>query len=659
MGQFIVDRGSPTPLGASITEGCINFSLFSQKATSVKLSLYSPGNRIPFFEISLDPQLHRTNNVWHVAIHNLPPLFDYGFHIDGPPLLDPYAKAMNTSHEFGDHYYENLPVLARWQPSPSFDWENTAPPNIPPENLIIYEMHVRAFTIDGTSNVTHPGTFLGIIDKIPHLKKLGVNAIELMPLFEFNECENVLKNPLSGKRLYNFWGYSTVNFFTPMNRFSKENSVREFKMMVKELHKNGIEVILDVVYNHTCEGNGTGKTLSFRGIDEAVYYILTSDGHYANYTGCGNTLNCNHPVVMQMILDSLRYWATEMHVDGFRFDLASILTRDGHGTPLADPPVVRAIAEDPALSKCKLIAEAWDAAGLYQVGSFPYYNRWGEWNGKYRDVVRRFIKGTDGQVGAFAEALAGSTDLYGSRKPYHGVNFVTAHDGFSLRDLVSYNYKHNETNGEENRDGINNNDSWNCGHEGATNNPKILQFRERQMRNLHVALMVSVGVPMLLMGDEYGHTRHGNNNAWSHDDEINWFQWKELEKNANFFRFYSLMIAFRKKEKLLRRAEFLRGEDVDWHGHAPFHAEWGKHSRFIACLLKDHESQHPLYIAFNTSNHRGTVQLPDPPRMRKWMRIVDTALAPPHDFTEDPGQFQPIRAAYKMEAFSCLIAKAL
>lgn len=659
MGSYILGRGSPSPLGVSAQDDSINFALFSQHSPKAILSLFSPGSKTPFFEVTLDPKVNRTGLIWHISIKNLPDTFDYGLRMDKAPLLDPYAKRMNTSHDFGDHFYDTHPALGRWQPTKPFDWQNEEPPDIAPEDLIIYEMHVRGFTIDSSSKVAHPGTFLGLIDKIPHLKKLGVNAVELLPVFEFNECENTLKEPKSGKKLYNYWGYSTVNFFCPMNRYAKENALDEFKTLVRELHKNDIEVILDVVYNHTAEGNENGRTYSFRGIDNSVYYILSPDGHYMNFSGCGNTFNCNHPIVSMLILDSLRYFASEMHVDGFRFDLASILTRDMLGHPMSDPPLIRAISKDPVLANCKLIAEAWDAAGLYQVGSFPDYGRWAEWNGKYRDTVRRFIKGMEGQAGAFAEVLCGSQDLYGSRSPQASINFVTAHDGFSLHDLVSYNQKHNEANGEDNRDGANDNESWNCGHEGPVNDPKITQLRERQMRNLHVALMVSLGIPMILMGDEYGHTRNGNNNTWSHDNELNWFLWNELEKNENFFRFFRLMIDFRKKEKILCRTAFLKKEEVDWHGLASFHPNWHSDSRFIAYKLKDFESHQSLYIAFNASPSRLTVQLPDPPPQRKWHRIVDTALAPPHDFIDEPEKFEPISAPYKMESYSAFIAKAL
>jgi isoamylase len=651
------ERGIPSPLGASKKDNTINFALFSSKAEAVTLALYSLGHQTPFLEIPLHPKINRTGQIWHIAVASLPSSFDYGFKIIPSVVVsDPYGKRLNSNSLWGDGFYADHIILSRWTEPKTFDWQNQTPPQIPFQDLILYEMHVRGLTQDSTSHAQHPGTFLGVVEKIPYLKELGINAIELLPIFEFNEGENVLKNPKTGKKLYNYWGYSTVNFFSPMRRYGTAD---DFKMMVRELHKNKIEVILDVVYNHTAEGNETGHTYSFRGIDNGVYYILGPHGEYLNFTGCGNTFNCNHPVTAELILDSLRYWVSEMHVDGFRFDLASILTRDIDGKPLQNPPVIEAISKDPVLANTKLIAEAWDAAGLYQVGSFPAYGKWAEWNGKFRDVVRRFIKGTDAQAGAFAGALSGSQDLYGQgRKPYHSINFVTAHDGFSLKDLVSYNQKHNEQNGEQSRDGTNDNESWNCGQEGPSANAKILSLRSRQMRNFHTALMVSLGTPMLLMGDEYGHTRSGNNNSWSHDGILNWFLWGELLKEKDFARFYKAMISFRKNHPLLRRTEFLQKDDVEWHGHLPSQPDWSPKSRFVACTFKDNVKQEHLYIAFNAEPGRPAVYLPPPPPHKNWFRVVDTALVPPFDFLDEPEKFPPIKATYRMEAYSTLIAQA-
>jgi isoamylase/glycogen operon protein len=523
-------------------------------------------------------------------------------------------------------------------------------------------MHTRSFTQHGSSKVNHPGTFAGILEKIPYLKKLGINAIELMPIFEFNECEIDTKNPKTQETLKNVWGYSTINFFAPMNRFSAQSNwtgaIDEFRTLVKELHKQKIEVILDVVYNHTAEGGRKGPSFSFRGIDNAIYYMLNSDGDYLNFSGTGNTFNCNHPVVAQLIVDSLRYWVAELHVDGFRFDLASILTRSENGTPLPSPFVVDAITNDPILANVKLIAEAWDAGGLYQVGSFPGQGQWCEWNGKFRDTVRKFIKGTDDVSGEFAWVMCGSQHIYGhDRRPYHSINFVTAHDGYSLNDLVSYQDKHNEENGEDNRDGANDNESWNCGIEGPTDDLKILSLRNRQMRNLHTALMLAIGTPMLLMGDEYGHTRNGNNNTWCQDNELNWFLWDEWEKNQEFVRFYELLIRFRHQHPILKRSEFLSDREVAWHGLMPLKPNWGKENRFLAYTLKNQKLKQPLYIAFNSYFEPVTITLPNPPAGKKWYRVIDTALPSPQDFLEDPTS-APLDHTYTMRDHSALVAKA-
>ncbi|MBS0616393.1 MAG: glycogen-debranching protein, partial [Verrucomicrobia bacterium] len=409
-------------------------------------------------------------------------------------------------------------------------------------------------------------------------------------------------------------------------------------------------VILDVVYNHTAEGNEDGPTYAYRGLSNCSYYILGPKGEYYNYTGCGNTVSCNHPITRKMILDSLRYWVGEMHVDGFRFDLASILTRDTTGAVLSNPPIIESIASDPILANCKLIAEAWDAAGLYQVGSFPAHERFAEWNGKYRDTIRRFIKGTDNEGGNFSSAICGSQELYAhsGRKPYHSINFITSHDGFTLRDLVSYNQKHNEENGERNQDGMNDNDSWNCGEEGLSNKPAVNELRERQMRNFIVTLFTSIGTPMLLMGDEYGHTRKGNNNTYCHDNDLNWFLWDKLKENEAFYTFVKQMIAFRKTQGLLRRTEFLTESDVDWHGVMTDQPDWSATSRFIAYTLK--ESGEPkIYIAYNASNEKCSVKLPDPPAHAAWKLVVDTNQG----FFEEPQNIQEI---YPMEPYSALIA---
>jgi len=675
--KCIANNGYAAPLGASRMAEGTNFALFSQHAQAVVLRLFYPDEQNPFLEIKLDPKANKTGWIWHVFMCNLPDDIEYSYRIEGPKnpskgllfdsthdLLDPYARGVNTSHTWGERKEDQKPLRGKVIHSMPFDWGKDLSPQIPMQDLIIYEMHTRAFTIDSSSKVKHPGTFKGIIEKIPYLKSLGINAIELLPVFEFNECDNLLKNPHTGEPLQNFWGYSTINFFSPMSRFgSTVNSytaIDEFKMLVKEMHKNGIEVILDVVYNHTGEGDENGPHLSFRGIDNSIYYILGPEGHYMNFSGCGNTFNCNHPVITKLIMDSLRYWVSEMHVDGFRFDLASILTRDKNGTPLKDPPLIETICNDPILANTKLIAEAWDAAGLYQVGSFPGGSRWSEWNGKYRDTVRRFIKGTENQTGLFAHALSGSDDLYEQNKqPYNSINFITAHDGFTLTDLVTYQEKHNEENGEENRDGDNHNESWNCGIEGPSKNHKIEQLRDRQKRNFLTALFLSQGTPMLLMGDEYGHTRNGNNNAWCQDNHLNWFLWNELEKNKNFFRFCSQLIHFRKNHSLLKRTEFLKNEDITWHGAEPFSPNWEPSSRFLAFTLKDHQNGHDLYIAFNSHFESLTIHLPPSPQFKKWYRIIDTSLESPEDFLENPQIHGAIKYTHQMKDHSAFMAIAL
>jgi isoamylase len=670
------EKGSSIPLGVSRNGKGINFALFSEHATEVELCLFSPHANHPFAEISLDPELNKTGQVWHILLKDLPSdQIEYGYKISGPTedprlvfdsnriLSDPYAKGLNTGHQWGYKEYSDRSHIPRGKVilDTPFDWQKVPPPKLPMEELIIYEMHVRSFTQHPSSKAKVPGTFLGIVEKIPHLKGMGINAIELMPIYEFDECSNRFINPKTNQRLKNMWGYSTMNFFTPMNRYSSSvdwtGAIDDFRTLVREMHRNGIEVFLDVVYNHSAEGEPQGPWFSFRGIDNQIYYMLSPDGKYLDYSGTGNTVNANHPVVAEFILNSLRYWVNEMHVDGFRFDLASCLTRDPNGVPLENPPVIQMIDADPALAEVKLIAEAWDAGGLYQVGSFPGGERWAEWNGKYRDVVRRFIKGTDNQVGEFAKVMSGSQDLYGKgRKPYHSINFVTAHDGYTLHDLVSYQDKHNEENGESNRDGGNQNESWNCGHEGPTNNRKIIQLRERQMRNFHAALLLAIGTPMILMGDEYGHTRHGNNNAYGQDNALNWFLWDELDKHAGFARFHHLMIQFRKKHSLLKRKDFLTDSDVEWHSHVPKQPNWAANSRFLAYTLHDHTKSESLYIAFNAHFQSAHVQLPPPPDGKKWHRIVDTSLASPNDFSENPA---PLSYTYNMPDYSTLVAKAL
>ncbi len=677
--SYRLEKGRSSPLGVTSLGGGLNFALFSEHATGVTLCLFTPGSHHSFAEIPFDPKIHRTGNIWHILVQGLPNThLEYGYRVSGPTddpklkynpklvLSDPYAKALATKSDWGHVGINEAQEIPRGRiiTSSPFDWENDTFPQIPTNELIIYEMHVRSFTQAPSSKVKHPGTFSGIIEKIPYLKQLGINAVELMPIFEWDECELKNKNPKTGAPLKNVWGYSTINFFSPMNRFSTSSgwtsALDEFRSLVKELHKNNIEVILDVVYNHTAEGNEQGPIFSFKGIDNQVYYMLTPQGEYQNFSGTGNTLNCNHPMVAQLIVDSLRYWVDEMHVDGFRFDLASILTRAENGTPLQAPLVIDQILNDPILVNVKLIAEAWDAGGLYQVGNFPSGGRWMEWNGKYRDAVRKFIKGTDDLSGEFSRVISGSQHIYGhDRLPFHSVNFVTAHDGYTLKDLVSYMDKHNLENGEENRDGANDNESWNCGVEGATANRQILQLRYQQMRNFHACLMLSIGTPMILMGDEYAHTRNGNNNVWCQDNELNWFQWDLLEKNKGFTRFFRLMIQFRKNHPILMRTEYLTDKDVQWHGKEPLKANWGAENRVIAYTLIDHSRNEHLYIAFNATFEKVHFILPPPPSGKKWYRVIDTSYPSPDDFVEKPQLLAPLKFTYDVKGYAMILVKAL
>ncbi len=600
--------GLPSPLGFSLQGKRANFAVFSSHATHVFLGLFQGEGKVR------EIPLIRTGDIWHIAIDGLPLGTGYAYRCEGPHegphlynpaiwLADPYAKALHQNRSVAD-----LPQ--------KFDWQGVKPPSLASSDLIIYEMHVRGFTQHPSSGVSHRGTYLGFIEKIPFLKKLGINAVELMPVFDTDphHCKNL--NPKTGEPLVNYWGYDPYHFFIPKQWFSVSDPLVEFKTLVRELHRNGIQVILDVVYNHSGEGEEKDFYINFRGLDNAVYYLVDDQGEYLDFTGCGNTLNTNHPVVQQLILDSLRYWVEEMHVDGFRFDLASILTRDPKGKPMTHPLLIEAISQDPLLSKVHLIAEAWDASGLYQLGSFPKWGPWSEWNGRYRDIVRRFIKGTDAKAGLFANVLCGSEMIYrNSGTPLSSINFITAHDGFSLRDLVTYQGKHNYDNGEGNRDGANQNDNWNCGTEGPTQDSQILALRERQMRNFLLALFLAQGIPMLYMNDVYGHTRLGNNNPYVQDNEINWFSWEQLQKNEKIFNFVSSLIAFRKKHSHLRFSRFLTDDDVDWHGTTPFQPHFDCHSRFIAFTLKP-----SLYIAFNANYQPAQITLPP----GSWHTVINT-----------------------------------
>ncbi|KAM4087954.1 hypothetical protein ACB094_07G034800 [Castanea mollissima] len=677
--RFEVYRGSPTPFGATARDGGVNFTIFSANAVSATLCLISLSdlhdNKVAE-QISLDPLTNKTGDVWHVFLKGDFKDMLYGYKFDGKfspdkglyydssrILLDPYAKAVISRGEFGALGADGncWPQMACMVPSfdDEFDWEGDLPLKYPQRDLIIYEMHVRGFTRHESSRTEFPGTYLGVVEKLHHLKELGVNCIELMPCHEFNELEYFSYNSVLGDYKVNFWGYSTVNYFSPMTKYSSSGvrncgrgAINEFKLLIREAHKQGIEVIMDVVFNHTAEGNENGPLLSFRGVDNSVYYMLAPKGEFYNYSGCGNTFNCNNPVVRQFIVDCLRYWVTEMHVDGFRFDLASIMTRGSSlwdavnvygnsiegdllttGSPLSSPPLVDMISNDPILHGVKLIAEAWDTGGLYQVGTFPHWGIWSEWNGKYRDTVRQFIKGTDGFSGAFAKCLCGSPNLYreGGRKPWNSINFVCAHDGFTMADLVTYNNKHNLANGEDNNDGENHNNSWNCGQEGELASTSVKKLRKRQMRNFFLCLMVSQGVPMIYMGDEYGHTKGGNNNTYCHDNYINYFQWDKKENSSSdFFRFCCLMTKFRHECESLGLYDFPTAERLQWHGHTPGMPDWSETSRFVAFTLID-SVKGEIYVAFNSSHLPVVITLPEHPGFR-WEPLVDTSKPTPYDF---------------------------
>jgi isoamylase len=668
--SFKLRCGKPYPFGATLVPGGVNFSIYSSLATSCTLVLFQKHAKEPMAEIPL-PEEFRIGNVYCMVVFDLDyENIEYGYRMDGPNdfqqghwfdktkiLLDPYAKLIGGRDIWGvtpdwkDVYHHRAKIA-----NEDFDWENDKALEIAPEDQIIYEMHVRSFTRSPSSGVREKfrGTFAGIREKIPYLKELGINSIELMPIYEFDEFENSRPNPETGEVLLNYWGYSTVGFFAPKAGFASTGKLGmqgdELKALVKELHKNGIEIILDVVFNHTAEGNENGPYISYRGIDNKTYYMLTPEGYYFNFSGTGNTLNCNNPVVRGMVLDCLRYWASEYHIDGFRFDLAAILGRDPLGYPLSNPPLLESLAFDPVLARCKLIAEAWDAGGLYQVGSFPAYGRWAEWNGKYRDTLRKFLKG-DTTVGDLAQRLQGSPDLYApsGRVPATSINFISCHDGFTLMDIVSYNYKHNEANGENNNDGGNDNDSWNCGWEGPTDNPDINALRHRQIKNALAMLMVSQGVPMILSGDEIGRTKNGNNNTYCHDNHLNWLDWTLLEKNADLFKFFKDCIAFRKAHPVLRNPDHFQNRDyvgsgypdISWHGTKAWYADWSNNQTIAFLLCGKHAKQglvedNYIYVAMNMHWETQWFEIPGLPSQKQWKIFANTGANSPEDSWE-PG----------------------
>jgi isoamylase len=654
--------GESSPLGATIVSGGVNFSLFSRTATGVELLLFdAEDDARPARAITLDPVKNRTYYYWHVFVPEIQPGQIYGYRVagvldparglrfdPGKVLLDPYGRGVvvpaNYDRQAAARMVDNASVAMKSvvvDPS-KYDWEGDSPLRLPSARTIIYECHVRGFTRHPSSGVPERtrGTYTGLIEKIPYLQELGITAVELLPVFQFDaqDCP-------PGR--VNYWGYQPVSFFAPHQAYSTQqnalSAVNEFRDMVKALHRGGIEVILDVVFNHTSEGGQNGPTLCFRGLDNPTYYILDQDrSRYADYSGCGNTLNANNPIVRRMIVDSIRYWVEHMHVDGFRFDLASILSRDSAGHVLPNPPVLWDLESEPSLAGTKLIAEAWDAAGLYQVGSF-IGDSWKEWNGRFRDDARDFFRGESGAMRRFADRLVGSPEVYGhkQREPEQSINFVTCHDGFTLNDLVSYNHKHNEANGEENRDGSNDNLSWNCGVEGPTNDPTIEKLRNRQIKNFLTVTMLSVGMPMILMGDEARHTGHGNNNTYCHDNETNWFDWNLIQKHSDVHRFVKLLNARRQlrtiehEHQRLTLHQLIQRANKTWHGTKLHQPDWGDLSRSIAFTAELRNEALLIHLILNAYWEPLVFELPSENNGHQinWRRWINTALDSPNDIT--------------------------
>jgi glycogen operon protein len=658
----VQSSGRSYPLGATLVPGGVNFSIFSRSAQRMELLLFDhEADGSPARVIHIDAGANRTYHYWHVFVPGVQAGQLYGFRVHGPDdpasgcrfdasklLLDPYGRAVAVPKGYsrdaaameGDNTQTAMKSVV--VDPRAYDWEGDAPLRRPSLRTIVYEMHVRGFTAHSNSGLPESlrGTYAGLIEKIPYLQQLGVTAVELLPVFQFDAQD-------SPPGRVNYWGYAPASFFAPHQAYSSRldpaGAVYEFRDMVKALHRAGIEVILDVVFNHTAEGDHSGPTLCFRGIDNATYYILEQDrSRYANFSGTGNTLNANHPIVRRMILDSLRYWVEEMHVDGFRFDLASILTRDSSGNVMANPPVLWDIESDPALAGTKMIAEAWDAAGLYQVGSF-IGDSWKEWNGKFRDDVRDFFRGAENSVMRMADRSLGSPEIYGheEREAEQSINFVTCHDGFTLNDLVSYNCKHNEANGENNRDGADDNRSWNCGVEGPSEDPAVERLRNRQIKNFLTVTLLSLGVPMIPMGDEVRRTQHGNNNAYCRDDETNWFDWTLLSRHADIHRFVRLLIAgrmMRDVERERRRVslnQLLRGSKHAWHGVKLGQPDWGANSHSLAFEAELSGEGLRLYLILNAYWEPLDFELPPvSDGGERWRRWIDTALDPPHDIID-------------------------
>ncbi len=687
---MITTPGQPMPLGATVDAAGTNFAIFSRNATRVWLMLFDePADTRPSYEFELTPDTYRTGDIWHIHVTGVKHGQLYLYRMNGPynpdeghrfnrnkGLLDPYARALtggvwnfsqsygynpgSRKHDLSFSTESNLAGIPKCivYGNDSFDWQGDRPLNRPLNETIIYETHVCSLTCRPGAEVNHPGTYLGVVEKIPYFKELGITAVELLPIHAFHEWEFTRFNPKTHELLRNYWGYNTLAFFAPNNRYSHRDTDRgeqviAFKEMARALHRAGIEVILDVVFNHTVEGNHMGPTLSFRGIDNRIYYMLEDDlRYYKNFSGVGNTVNCNHPIVRDFIIDCLRYWVQEMHVDGFRFDLATVLSRDRWGHLSGNPALPARIAEDPLLRTAKLIAEPWDLGG-YQVGSYPG-GRWCEWNGKFRDEIRQYWRGDPGLTGALATRFAGSADLYrdNGRAPNHSINYVAAHDGFTLNDLVSYNLKHNEANGENNRDGDDHNFSFNYGVEGPTRKPKIQSIRTRQIKNFLATIFLSQGTPMLNGGDEFRRTQQGNNNAYCQNNEISWYDWEFLKKHGNIHRFTRLMIAQRQAHPIFRRTRFFTGRELDkdhfpdihWCSSSGRDADWDPTDKRLMCLLDGSKTEtwaesddEDVLIMFNSDERSHLFFLPAAPHPGRWHRMLDTSLTAPEDI-HAPGE---------------------
>ena len=661
MQSLRTEAGHPLPLGANLTSRGTQFNLFSRHASTVTLLLFEhPEDQTPSASYTLDREQNRTGDIWHIHIPSVTTGQLYLYQVDGPfdpdrghrfmpetRLIDPYARALASSGPWISWNSSEIPKCV--VVNDYFDWQGDKPLNYPLRDCVIYETHLAGLTRHPSSGVTHPGTYSGVIEKIPYFKQLGITSLEFLPVQEFNPNELLRTDPDSGRTLTNYWGYSTVNFFSPAAAYSQDTGrgqqVKEFKEMVKALHAAGIEVILDIVFNHTAEGNEEGPTFSFRGLDNSIYYILDEPrSKYKNFSGCGNTMNCNHPILRTLILDCLHYWVMEMHVDGFRFDLGSILGRDQTGRLLENPPILERIAEDPILRDTKLIAEAWDAAGAYQVGSFPG-GRWAEWNDRFRDDLRQFWGNTPGKTASLSMRFSGSSDLYLSdgRKPFHSINFITSHDGFTLNDLVSYTKKNNKMNGEDNRDGHNSNLSFNCGAEGETDSPVVEGIRNRQVKNLLATLLLSTGTPMLLGGDEFRRSQMGNNNAYCQDNEISWFDWTLTETHSDILRFCRELIKFRRRHPAFKRSEFFSGQDISlnglpditWLNEECRPLDWSRQNNLLSILIdgskaeiKADRDDNDFFLMFNAQDANTAFTVPPPPSGKIWQRKIDTAANP-------------------------------